>query len=396
LEKKVNLLFVSHSSNLLGGAEDDFERLLSYFAQKKDKYVIHGLFPLGERASNYASYCEKYGYYKWGYLPIHSASIIAYIKYILKFFIQHYQIKRFVSNNYYDLCIINVSALVWPAVSLKLLKFKVVVFIREVIQPKILRTLSYKILNRYSDYFISISNYIYKLFTDITQSKKISVIQTAIEEKSNESIGEELVRRYLSQHISERICSPKCFRILSVGAVEKKKNQLLLIQALSYLINESNIKKLFIFFVGAYDERNKYYLKLRKYIIKNNLEDYVLFLNSLPNKIVQSIMNIVDCVAITSLDEGYSIVFLEAMKNRKTIISTKVADIPDIILNMYNGILIENSTESLVNAIKSLLDNETLLKIIGERGYDTFLKINNYSDNLLRTEYIINKMLYHE
>lgn len=396
MDKKVNLLFVSHSSNLLGGAEDDFERLLRHFALKKDKYVIHGLFPLGERASKFATYCEKYGYYKWGYLPIHGASIVAYIKYVLKFFIQYYQIKRFVSNSYYDLCIINVSALVWPAVSLKLLNFKVVVFIREVIQPKIVRKLSYKILNRYSDYFISISNYINKLFTDITHSKRISVIQTAIEEELKESVEEKVVRMYLNQSKSERIFTRKYFRILSVGVIEEKKNQLLLLRALNYLVNESDVKKILIIFVGAYDEKNKYYLKVRKYVFRNNLSEYVLFLNSLPNRIVQSIMNTVDCVAISSLDEGYSIVFLEALKNRKTIISTKVADIPDIILNMYNGILIENSTESLVNAIKSLLDNKTLLNIIGERGHDTFLKINNYSDNLIKTEYIFHKMLYHE
>ena len=89
------ILFITHSSSAVGGAEDDFERLLKHFSNKKDNYIIEGLFPPGERGKVYSKFCDRYGYYRSGTFPEIFVGVLIIFKYFIKCFIQLHDLYRF-------------------------------------------------------------------------------------------------------------------------------------------------------------------------------------------------------------------------------------------------------------------------------------------------------------
>lgn len=62
--------------------------------------------------------------------------------------------------------------------------------------------------------------------------------------------------------------------------------------------------------------------------------------------------------------EGTSLSCLEAMATGNAVISTRIGGLTDLIINNFNGLLIEPNSKALLNAIKKLLDNRELLSMI--------------------------------
>jgi glycosyltransferase involved in cell wall biosynthesis len=112
---------------------------------------------------------------------------------------------------------------------------------------------------------------------------------------------------------------------------------------------------------------------------------------SLNKSLVYKIIQKSNCIVITSLDEGFSIVMLEAFMFKKPLLATPVADIPKIVKDSENGMIIDYSAKNLADTIASLYHNRRFADTIAENGYKTFLTINNLQKNLHQTELIFRK-----
>jgi glycosyltransferase involved in cell wall biosynthesis len=389
LEKR-KLLLVTHSLNIFSGAESDFERLLKYYSLKKEQYSVDVVIPSKDNKNIYQEYCNKSGYYKWGYLPFSRSNITDYIKYFLKGYLQFWQIYKFISKSSYDIAVLNVSVLVWPLLTIKLKKIKCIVFIREIVEPKFVRKLLYKLLYYFADYFIAISDEVKRNFCYITNAKNIDVIKTAIEDYSDKNI--EINYKKINKNVFSLLKDKNVFKVVTVGPVSENKNQLLQVKTLK-LIKQYypgiNIKW---FCIGSYKEKDHYYKSLKKYLIKNNLENSYYFLGELIKTDVYGVIKESDSVVITSLKEGFSIVMLESFMFKKPLVSSPVADVPDIIVNNRNGFIINYSENAIAEVLISIYNDSDLAVRIGEEGFKTFKQINNISKNLLETETVINSI----
>lgn len=69
--------------------------------------------------------------------------------------------------------------------------------------------------------------------------------------------------------------------------------------------------------------------------------------------------------------EGTSLSLLEAMAAGCAVIATNVGGMTNIILDHYNGLLINADEEDVYFALKELISNETLRKTIAEKGRET-------------------------
>ena len=82
-----------------------------------------------------------------------------------------------------------------------------------------------------------------------------------------------------------------------------------------------------------------------------------------------NILRLLDVFVLCSIDEGLPIVLLEAMSVGVPIISTGVGEIPGIIQNKIDGILVEKQNErSLANGIMALLENGGLARACAENA----------------------------
>lgn len=128
---------------------------------------------------------------------------------------------------------------------------------------------------------------------------------------------------------------------------------------------------------------------LKEMIKKNNAEHYVKTFSMLTLKQVSEKMRQSDCFVLFSDYENFPCVLLESLSSGTPAIATEVGGIPEII-NEKNGILISNSEDELVAAMKKMLEQKT--------GFDTPENLHEFVEERFSKKVISQKfdMIYQQ
>jgi len=110
---------------------------------------------------------------------------------------------------------------------------------------------------------------------------------------------------------------------------------------------------------------------LKKLVKDLNIEDRVVFAGFQTNVIPY--LKECDIFVLPSLNEAMPITLLEIMAAGKPVIATKVGDIPNIIADRENGMLVNpGSEQDIYVALKGLIENPELRRKIGLQAYLAF------------------------
>ena len=162
---------------------------------------------------------------------------------------------------------------------------------------------------------------------------------------------------------------------LNVGRHSKEKNLITLVKVFNNIIKKSekrekenenekqkqkedeygdNIleKKIYLLMVGDGKETKE----LIKYVEENKLTDRIIFLGNKKN--TYPYFKMADYVILTSLNEGYPVVFQEAMILDKKIITTDVSDAVIDIKEQQRGYIISFDEKNMKNEIIEILKKE--------------------------------------
>ncbi len=166
-------------------------------------------------------------------------------------------------------------------------------------------------------------------------------------------------------------------KILTVGTVEEKKAQHLVIEALSKL--NKQIRDFEYHIIGSGE-----YLKICKQkVVEFGLSDKVIFHGYIPyydNKLVnfyqEADLFILPSITLKDYDkEGIPGTIVEAMASGLPIISTYHAGIPSIIENGKEGLLVkERDVDALANAISKLIEDKELRNTLGMNAQQKAIK----------------------
>lgn len=392
MDKKIKILFVHHDSYLAGGgASDDFVRILKYL-HGTGKYEIYAVFPKGERVAEYSKYCYKFFYHTRVFFPVTYVNLLHYYGFFKLFFKNKKEFKSILDFTHYDLAIINVSVLVWPAIFIKNRGIKEIFFIREVIKPLFFKKIIYKILKKNGSFFFTVSENMKKNFMQITGVQNVKTINSALEKDIEEKTVE---NEELKSILNGYKIHPEIFysakNLICIASINDNKNQILIITALGVLkANGNKVPNLFL--AGDFKTDEKYYNKLYDAIKGFGLEDKVFFLGHLEKAALYKLLSRMDSLIISSKSEGLPLVLVEAMKFRVPIITTPVGGIQDIIVDNFNGFVMNGTVTSLLSSL-SLLDNHELLEIIKLNGYNTYKEKFNLEDNLKIVENVIDSLI---
>ena len=106
-----------------------------------------------------------------------------------------------------------------------------------------------------------------------------------------------------------------------------------------------------------------------------NLEKQIIFTGYVKHEILHHYYSNADIFVRTPTDEGFGIVFIEAMASGVPVIATKVGGITDIIHHNKNGIFVPpNDPIKLAKVLNNLLEDEQKRKQLGDSGRDYCLK----------------------
>lgn len=150
-------------------------------------------------------------------------------------------------------------------------------------------------------------------------------------------------------HIKKR---KKTYYLLYVGRLEKIKGIDLLIKSFTYInINQYDI----VLWIGGDGSLTG---SIQKFINQTNLQDRVLLLGSLNQKMITAYMNSADLLIVPSRNESLPLVLIEAGKLGLPSIATDVGDSKRFIQQYSAGIITQpNNPHLLANGIKKGLDS---------------------------------------
>ena len=175
---------------------------------------------------------------------------------------------------------------------------------------------------------------------------------------------------------------PKQF-LLSVGTIEERKNQLLILKALK------EINKIPIVLVGR---TTPYQEDLQRFIQENNLEKRVIFINDVEFSDLPSIYNLAEVFVYPSIFEGFGIPIIEAQNLSTPVVTSTGSCFAETggKAALYSD---PQKSEELAKNINAVLsDNELkrdlvskgLKNVLRFRAERTFAQLNQVYKNLLK------------
>ena len=172
--------------------------------------------------------------------------------------------------------------------------------------------------------------------------------------------------------------NPKNLRVGILGTLDENKGQLVALKALALAVDSGMSIQLII--AGAEVDFN-YSLKLKNFVAEHCLESKVKFLGRIES--VDFFFQSIDVLLVCSYDEVFPTVILEAMREKKLVVATRVGGIPEIIEHGITGFLFEaGNAEELLQRLKDISGCEDTSQIV-EHGYLKFLGSYEISKSIL-------------
>lgn len=200
----------------------------------------------------------------------------------------------------------------------------------------------------FGDIFIAISQSIKATFSNVIPENKIKLIYNGI----------------VSQNVDlDSKHSNAIIEFVMVGSIQKTKNQLEALQALSLIKErgyEANLN-----FIGATNQ--EYYFELQKYIKENSLENNVKFWGECDN--VPYILSNMDVGLMLSQNEAFGRVTVEYMLQNLFVIATNRGANPEIIKDGETGLLYQiGNISELADKMCFCIENRQAMKEISSKG----------------------------
>lgn len=198
------------------------------------------------------------------------------------------------------------------------------------------------------------------IITANSPSIKIGMVSNGIDSSKIFLVPTGIEIRSIAQRKNRRIYSRE-MRVLYAGRLVEERGADLLPEVIKIVLkNRTNI---FFKIVGA----GPLFQTIRSFVKKNNLENNVELLGQINRTKVIELMKEPDVTLFISKNEDYgSLALLECMAVGCPVIATNVGSTSKIVIDKFNGILVNPNANSIAHAILMLNDHQTLIEQMGE------------------------------
>lgn len=220
---------------------------------------------------------------------------------------------------------------------------------------------------------------LYEKFTPLESNKIITLYYGVTEPEKTLTLNEITTLR------QSKGFADSDFIVGLFGRLEDGKGQHLLIKAIAKAKTEKKIIKALI--VGH--EMTSGYQDILKQLTESaDVQDNIVFNGFVDNP--QELMQICDCLCLTTYEETFGLVLPEAMRAGIAVIGSDKGGVPEIIDHKQTGLLFESKSEdSLYKQISILYDNPELKTTIAENGKEKADKMFNHDTHYQALEKIL-------
>lgn len=157
-----------------------------------------------------------------------------------------------------------------------------------------------------------------------------------------------------------RLRRSTCINLISVGSLWQTKGYMRLIKIMHQIITSGLSARLHI--VGEGVER----VQMEEYIRENQLEDDIIMYGF--QKEPYDLMKQADVYVCSSYAEGFSTTVTEALILGLPIVTTNCAGMNELLGESQYGLITENTSESLFNGLKEIIENDKLREEYAKRA----------------------------
>lgn len=171
-------------------------------------------------------------------------------------------------------------------------------------------------------------------------------------------------------------------RILCLANLRPQKNHFLLVEVAKKIINRYPD---WTFHLVGKDFNDEYSNRIKNEIFKNNLQNSIFLYDSKLD--IEHILNQSTIGILSSNSEGLPLALLEYGLKKMPIVTTAVGEIPFVITNGENGLLVEKNNVSLFyNALEELIENVPKREELGVNLHSTVLEY--FSEEKIMDQYL--------
>lgn len=150
--------------------------------------------------------------------------------------------------------------------------------------------------------------------------------------------------------------------ILFVGNLIPRKGLNFLIEAAKYIVK--SLRNAIFLIVGNGPLKNYLVLYAKRLSVHRNF----IFLGKVSDNILPKIYNCADVFVLPSLQEGQGITLLEAQASAKPVVAFNVGGVREFVMQNETGLLVEQDSSKLAEAILELLNDKSLRIRMGMLG----------------------------
>ncbi|MCE7861148.1 MAG: colanic acid biosynthesis glycosyltransferase WcaL [Chloroflexi bacterium] len=171
----------------------------------------------------------------------------------------------------------------------------------------------------------------------------------------------------------------KIFKILQIGTLHWKKDQVTLIKAAARLRGMGVPFQLTI--IGEGEERPKIEAEIKK----SNAGDLVVLAGAKTQSEVAQLLRQADCYIQSSVSEGIPVAIMEALACELPVVATKITGIPELVLHEKTGLLVEpGNIQDMANALQFMYLHPDQARDMARNGREWVLKEFTLQGNISR------------
>ncbi len=229
--------------------------------------------------------------------------------------------------------------------------------------PRLVCDAVVKAINHLSDEIIVISSAVGKIFYERGIRDKVSVIFNSLDPTAFDEV-DAAAREALRLELTGGSDAPL---VATVGRINPRKGLECFINAVALVASRQKDVRFAIVGDTADSSEETYLKTLREQADSLGLDGRLVFAPARRN--IVELMSAIDLFVMTSINEGFGRVIIEAMAAHRPVVASEVGGIPDIIEDGITGRLVpSDQPKAFASAISELLANSDLSQRMGEAG----------------------------
>ncbi|MBA2503857.1 MAG: glycosyltransferase family 4 protein [Pyrinomonadaceae bacterium] len=219
-------------------------------------------------------------------------------------------------------------------------------------------------IDRFADKIIVISRAVGEIFYERDIRSKVSVIYNSLDPRAFDTVNPVGVAKLRNELSGGEAAAPL---VATVGRINPRKGLECFVEASSLVARSHPAARFAIVGDAAHQTEHEYLARLQGLARDIGVSDRLVIAPARRN--IAELMTAVDLFVMTTLNEGFGRVAIEAMAARRAVVASNVGGLPEIVEEGVTGRLVPpNDREAFAAAISELLTERELLRRMGEEG----------------------------